>query len=189
MALSGGALRRLFGAVPDYARTAWFGLVSPRVAERGPLEVVQGVVLGPAGVLLAVRSELRGWELPGGAPRPGEGDAAALAREILEETGVGVEVLGLSGEYVRTGFRPHRARVFRCRPVGGAARPSAETVLVRWFDPRALPDTIFPWFRGPLEDALRGGGPPVHRAEHQGLAAVWAGLRIDLAMRLGGSSS
>ncbi len=179
-----GVARRLARALPDYAFNAWLGLVTPRLRRGEAAEVVQGVVLGERGVLLAVRSNLRGWELPGGHGAPGESAEQALAREILEETGVAVEVGPLVGEYHRSGFRPHRARVYRCRPVSGEPRASVETPQVRWWPVHALPDTLFPWFRGPLEDALEGRPEPVVRRERQGLAAIWAGLRIDLRMRL-----
>ncbi|HEX5068373.1 MAG TPA: NUDIX domain-containing protein [Myxococcota bacterium] len=176
----------LLGALPSYARIAWWGLVAPRVSERSELVVHQAVVLGPAGVLLAERAELRGFELPGGEARPGESGEAAVAREVREETGVAVEVEACVAEYARTGFRPHRARIYRCRAVGGAPRPSAETTRVAWFDPAALPDTLFPWARGPLADALAPGGAPALRREHQGVSAVLAGLAIDLRTRLRG---
>ena len=175
---------RLAACLPSYARIAWWGIVSPRTTERAPLVVHQGVVCGPAGLLLVVRSELRGWELPGGAAEPGESGEAAVAREVLEETGFAVAVEGLAATYVRTGFRPHTARVYRCRATGGAPRPSAETPRVRWFPPDALPSTLFPWYRGPIADVLAEARAPVARAEHQGARAVLAGLAIDLRMRL-----
>ena len=62
---------------------------------------------------------------------------------------------GLVGEYRRSGFRPHLARVYRCRALGGQATPSIETPRVAWWDPARLPDTLFPWFRGPLRDRVR----------------------------------
>jgi len=172
-------LRELARILPDYVHLAWWG-----ATKRGSLEVVQGVVLHRGQVLLAVRQDLQGWELPGGNARPGEPEALALLREIREETGVDADVETLVGEYTRTGFRPHRARVFRCRYLAGTPRPSRETPRVAWFDTDALPDTIFPWFRGPLHDALEGGKLPVRRQEHQGLGAILAGARIDLRMRL-----
>lgn len=173
--------RSLVRWLPDHARTAVWGLFSAR---RGPPRVVvQGVVCGSAGVLLSVRSDLHGWELPGGNPAPGETERDALVREILEETGVRVEVERLIGSYHRTGFLPHVARVYRCRPVAGAPRASSETPRVGWWPPTHLPGTLLPWYRGPLRDALRQSGSPVVRREHQGLRAVWAGLVIDLRMR------
>jgi 8-oxo-dGTP diphosphatase len=182
--LSNARLIRLAAAVPSYARIAWWGLVAPRLSEREPLVVHQGVVLGDAGVLLAVRSELQGWELPGGEAYPGEAGEQAVAREILEETGVAVRVERCVAEYVRTGFRPHLARIYRCRALGGAPRPSAETRRVAWFDPAALPAALFPWCRAPLRDALSPAPTPARHQEHQGVATVLAALAIDLRMRL-----
>jgi 8-oxo-dGTP diphosphatase len=180
-----GRLARLLAAGPTWTRIAAFGLLAPRV-ERRPLVVQQAVVLSERGVLLALRGDLRGWELPGGNAHPGEDDERALRREVREETGLEVEILARVGDYVRTGFRPHVARIWRCRPVGGALRPSAETPRLAWFDPAEPPDTLFPWYRGPLADALARHAEPVLRHERLGLAAVWAGMRIDLRMRLRG---
>lgn len=175
---------RLLRVLPVYARTAWWGLCAPRLRERAPLVVHQGVVLSGGRVLLTVRSDLCGWELPGGNANPGESGEAALAREILEETGVEVAVERLVGEYERSGFRPHTARVYRCRATGGAPRPSRETPLVRWFALDAVPDTLFPWYRGPLADARAGLPGPVQRRERWGLAAIAAAIWIDLRMRV-----
>jgi 8-oxo-dGTP diphosphatase len=173
----------LGGALTSYASIAWWGLAAPRLSEREPLVVLQGVVCDERGVLLAVRDDPRGWELPGGALEPGEQYREALRRELDEETGLDVEVLDHVGDYRRTGFRPHTAKVYRCRAVSGRLRPGSETRALRWFDPAAFPDTLFPWYREPLADALGGRDTPVERDEHQGLQAVLAGLRIDLRMR------
>ena len=178
-----GFVRELGGAFRSYVTIAWWGLAAPRLTEREPLVVLQGVVCDERGVLLAVRDDLRGWELPGGTLEAGERHREALRRELGEETGLEVEVLEHVGDYRRTGFRPHTAKIYRCRPVGGRLRPGAETRALRWFDPAALPDTLFPWYRGPLTDALGGCDNPVERDEHQGLRDVLAGLRIDLRMR------
>lgn len=169
----------------SYAKIAWWGLASPRLSEREPLVVVQAVIRSEQGVLLSVRSDLRGFELPGGNLRPGEDERDALRREIREETGLEVDLERLTGEYVRTGFRPHTARVYLCRPRSGCLRPSRETPVVRWFLPDALPDTLFPWYRAPIQDALAAGDEPVRRREHQGPGAVLAGMAIDLRMRAG----
>jgi ADP-ribose pyrophosphatase YjhB (NUDIX family) len=177
-----GRAVRIAAALPSYARIAWWGLVSPR-RERAPLLVHQAVIAGEQGVLLAMRAELRGWELPGGRAFPGESDEVAVRREVSEETGIDVEVVSRVGDYHRTGFRPHIARVYRCRLAGGAPRASAETPAVAWFDPNALPHTLFPWFRGPLADALAELPEPVVVHERQGWRHVLAGLAIDLAGR------
>src|SRR5687768_14855455 len=161
-----GRAVQIAAAVPSYARLAWWGLVTPR-RERAPLVVHQGVIVGEAGVVLAMRAELRGWELPGGAAAPGESGEAAMRREVREETGLEVEVLAHVGDYCRSGFRPHTARVYRCRVIGGALRASPETPAVAWFDPIALPRALFPWFRGPLADALAELPEPVVVRERQ----------------------
>ncbi len=145
---------------------------------------MQAVVLGPEGVLLTVRSDLRGWELPGGNPHPGEPDEQTVVREVREETGLRVAIERPTGTYHRTGFLPHEARVFRCSVLGGIPTPSEETPRVAWFDPEAPPATLFPWYREPLRDALGPAAPPVVRHERQGLGAVLAGMHIDLRMRL-----
>ena len=178
-----GLVGRLAGAIPSYLEIAWWGLVSPRWSEREPLVVYQAVVVSERGVLLVVRRNLRGWELPGGNGFAGESPEAAVIREVREETGLDTAVEHHVGNYVRTGFRPHTAMVFACRVNGGELRPSSETPLVRWFDPTQLPDTFFPWFRAPLADGLSDRREPVERREYQGLGAIWAGLRIDLRMR------
>jgi 8-oxo-dGTP pyrophosphatase MutT (NUDIX family) len=178
--LSASRAALLLRAPLDWLEIAGWG------ARRRPPEerlLVQAVIRSEAGVLLALRRELRGWELPGGRARPGEDESAALVREVREETGLAVEPEELVGTYVRRGFAAHRARVYRCRPRGGALRPSADTPAVAWFREDALPGTLFPWFRAPLLDALGSGPRPVARHERLGLAAIAAGLSIDLRSR------
>jgi 8-oxo-dGTP pyrophosphatase MutT (NUDIX family) len=177
-----GRAIRIAAAVPSYARLAWWGLVTSR-RERAPLTVHQGVIVGDAGVVLAMRAELRGWELPGGAALPGESGEAALRREVAEETGLAVETLAHVGDYCRSGFRPHTARVYRCRVSGGALRASPETPAVAWFDPNTLPRGLFPWFRGPLADAIAELPEPVVVHERQGWRHVAAGMAIDVVSR------
>ena len=174
------------GLLRIYARTAWWGLVSPRLEERDPLVVHQAVVLDGDHLLLAVRSDIRGWELPGGNPDPGESGEETLVREVREETGIACVVERHVGDYQRTGFRPHTARVWRCRATGGALRPSAETPLVEWFPLDAVPTTLLPWYRGPLADALADHPEPVHVSERWGVSEIVRAIAIDLRMRASG---
>jgi 8-oxo-dGTP pyrophosphatase MutT (NUDIX family) len=183
-----GALRSLallLRTAPDWLLTAWWGLFGARIGP--PVEIVQAVIVEDGRVLLARRRDLRGWELPGGNVIPGEEPRSALAREVLEETGLAVDVAGLSGVYLRRGFLPHRACVYRCRARGGALRPSEETPQVAWWPAAAPPAGLLPWCRTPLADALTPPpGPPPERRERLGLAAILESARIDLAARLRG---
>ncbi len=170
--------------LPSYAKIAWWGMIAPRVRGEGPLVVQQAVILDEGRVLLSVRADLRGWELPGGNAEPGETEEDCLRREVREETGLEVALVRHVGDYERTGLLPHVARVYLCRVVGGEARPSAETPRLRWFSLDGIPSTLLPWYREPLADAIAGGDEPVRRTERQGLRAVAAGAWIDVRMRL-----
>jgi len=161
--------------------------MSPRFSERQQLVVVQGVVLKREGetqeILLAVRADVRGWELPGGNLESGESAEEALRREVEEETGLDVEVGLHIGDYTRTGFRPHTARVFLCRVRGGKLRSSRETRRVSWWSLDDLPATLFPWYRQPISDALTKQSIPAVRTDHQGVRTVARAIGIDLWMR------
>jgi len=182
----------LASVLPNYAKIAWWGLVRPRIGAETPLVVSQAVILSGAEgddpidcrVLLTVRSDLRGWELPGGTPMEGETSEQTLLREVFEETSCEVSVERHVGDYIRSGFRPHTAKVYLCRIRSGTPTPSSETPVVRWFGIRDLPETLFPWYRRPLSDAMAGVDEPVRVEEHQGIRSVLDGMRIDLKMRL-----
>jgi 8-oxo-dGTP diphosphatase len=60
---------------------------------------IKGVVLDQGHVLLLL-NERNEWDLPGGRPDPGEDHRAALVREVLEETGLAVEVGALVDEHL-----------------------------------------------------------------------------------------
>lgn len=162
-------------------------MVTSRLIEKAPLVVCQALVLRTRArgreVLLSVRSDVRGWELPGGRIEPGEEAREALIREVGEETGLVVEVERHVGDYVRSGFRSHTARVYVCRVISGQERLSSETLDLSWFPIGDIPEGLLPWYRQPIEDGLARDSSPAHRAEYQGLASIWSAMKIDLRMR------
>jgi 8-oxo-dGTP diphosphatase len=96
------------------------------------------------GALLLVRVVYRdGWGLPGGLINRREDVDACARREVREETGLAVDLLGEPAVVVDA--RPQRIDVvFRARPAAGAdpdsVRPrSPEVSDVRWFPASALP--------------------------------------------------
>jgi 8-oxo-dGTP diphosphatase len=69
------------------------------------------------------------WELPGGGVDEGETLDIALCREILEETGIKVKLLGVTGVYSNGSTV---SIVFRGECIGGNLKTSAETKCVRF---------------------------------------------------------
>ncbi len=97
-------------------------------------------------ILLLKRSDNGQWSLPAGMIEPGEQPAEAILREIAEETGVVAEIERLAGvashatEYPNGDKCQYLAVWFRCRAVGGEARPDGdESLEVGWFAPDELP--------------------------------------------------
>jgi ADP-ribose pyrophosphatase YjhB (NUDIX family) len=95
-------------------------------------------------VLLVRQVYRRGWGMPGGLARRKEPVSETAMREVLEEVGLRVELVGRPAVVVDP--EPRRVDVvFRARPADGAdpdaAKPtSPEIAEVRWFAPDELPD-------------------------------------------------
>jgi 8-oxo-dGTP diphosphatase len=96
---------------------------------------VAGLIRNDAGQVLLVRTAWRNdtWELPGGQVEEGESPDSALMRELMEETGIDVELDGVS--FVQyNASRGLLSLTFRGRSRGGVLRPSSETPDVGFFD-------------------------------------------------------
>jgi ADP-ribose pyrophosphatase YjhB (NUDIX family) len=98
----------------------------------------------PDGALLMVKQVYRNrWGVPGGLLERGEEPADAVVREVKEEVGLDVVLLGEPAVVVDA--VPQRVDiVFRARVAegdGSEARPrSPEIARVQWFAPSALPE-------------------------------------------------
>ncbi|HSP02822.1 MAG TPA: NUDIX domain-containing protein [Acidimicrobiales bacterium] len=100
------------------------------------------------GALLLVRHSYRErWGVPGGLLQKGEDAEVGARREVREEVGLVVELLGEPAVVVDAD--PQRVDVvFRARPAEGTdtepdVADSAEIVEARWFAPDALPELQF----------------------------------------------
>lgn len=103
---------------------------------------VSAFVLDASGRLLMIRrTDNDRYAIPGGQQEVGETLAQAVSREVLEETGVDVEVVGLVGLY----SNPHHVIAyddgevrqefsicFRARYISGELRTSSESKEVHW---------------------------------------------------------
>lgn len=109
-----------------------------------------GVIEDESGrVLLARRAiapSLGLWDLPGGFLEPGEHPEDGARRELLEETGLEVELIGLLGFYMdQYGDDPHERTLnifYRCRAVGGQAQAADDVSELGWFAPDDLPEPL-----------------------------------------------
>lgn len=110
--------------------------------------VTMAVLDDHGGVLLVRRVDGSEWGLVAGIVEPGEQPAVAGVREVLEETGVHVEVERLTSVYTQEPMTYSNGDecqfldlTFRCRYVAGDARVNDdESVDVRWFPLSDLPE-------------------------------------------------
>jgi 8-oxo-dGTP diphosphatase len=123
-------------------------LNGPREYPDRPIVGVGGVIVDNGKVLLVRRryEPLKGhWSLPGGMVEIGETLEAALTRELLEETGLAVDVGPVIEVFDRiTPDEDHRIRYhfvlidYLCWPGGGALRAGSDVDAAIWADPDNL---------------------------------------------------
>lgn len=118
---------------------------------------VGAIIRDDAGRLLMIRRghepALGAWSLPGGRVEPGESDEQAVAREVVEETGLIVRVGALIG---RIEIPAPDGGVFdigdyACTVIGGELRAGDDASEAAWVDPSELVSR---------EDALSRQTPP-----------------------------
>lgn len=117
---------------------------------------VAALVTNEKNEILLVNSPWRGWEYPGGLIEPGETFEEALHREIREEAGVEVEILGFVGICKNVGMDIVNID-FKCRYTGGELTTSEESTQVGWFTAEQAFEMItFPLTRKRLANMLSG---------------------------------
>lgn len=115
-----------------------------------PIVGVGAVIVDDGKVLLVKRKyePLKGqWSLPGGMVEIGETLEAALAREMLEETSLRVDVGPVIEVFDRI-MRDEERRVryhfvlidYLCWPVGGSLQAGSDVEATLWVDPASLRD-------------------------------------------------
>ncbi len=145
--LKGGSGR---GHDPEVARIDEYYHDSHPPPVHGLVVVVYAVVRDERSrVLLVRRIDDGNWELPGGRVEVGETASATVLREVAEESGVAIELVGVSGVYSdpahivvysAEGALQQFAVCFHARPTGPdperEPRPDlVETTAARWFTP------------------------------------------------------
>ena len=131
-----------------------------------------GVVTDHAGRVLLIRRTDNGlWTIPGGAMEPGEDIATCCRREVLEESGVEVEIVRLVGiytnpqhvvEYSDGEVRQQFSVCFACRPAGGGLATSDESSEVRYFTSAEIETMdVHPSIRLRIADFKEGRTEPV----------------------------
>lgn len=127
---------------------------------------VAAAVFDPQGRVLAIRRSDNGhWEPPGGVLELDEGVEEGLRREVLEETGLRLGPVTLTGVY-KNMARGILALVFRCDGFEGEPGPSEEVAEVRWVAAADVPGLMAEVYAVRLLDAINAITPAVR--EHDG---------------------
>ncbi|MGW8527592.1 NUDIX hydrolase [Nocardiopsis sp. NPDC055824] len=131
---------------------------------------VAGAVIREDGRMLVIKRRDNGnWEPPGGVLELNETPQEGVAREVLEETGIHVEVEQLTGVY-KNMVRGIVALVFRCRPSSGTEIPTSESTAVEWVSPYQASERMSEAYAVRLLDALEINAP--HVRSHDGARII-----------------
>jgi ADP-ribose pyrophosphatase YjhB (NUDIX family) len=123
-------------------------------------------------LLLIRRTDNDLYAIPGGALELGESLTQTVQREVMEETGIAVEVTGLIGiysdpdhviEFTDGEVRQEFSICFRADPTGGELRTSNESKEVLWVAPADLDGlNIHPSIRLRIQHGLDNRGEPYY---------------------------
>ncbi|HJP13309.1 MAG: NUDIX hydrolase [Nitrospinota bacterium] len=132
-----------------------------------PIVGVGAIIFSEGEVLMARRGKAPGvgnWSVPGGALELGETLEEACKREVLEETGLAVEIVSRCAVLDRI-TRDNWDRVqyhyvlvdFACRPLEGSLQPGSDITEARWVPLEEL-ENIEPMTRGTARVILDAAG-------------------------------
>ena len=129
---------RLWPWVPRWAQHALLWMFNARFIV-GAVAVVRD---GQGRTLIARHTYRRSapWALPGGWVRRGEDPGQAVVREVLEETGLRIEVI--APLVIQRERAAHLVVIYAARLVAGTFRPSEEVSEIRFVDPGAFPPGV-----------------------------------------------
>lgn len=85
------------------------------------------------------------WDLPGGFIENGEDPEEGAKRELLEETGMEIEIIDLLDikvdKYGEKGIHTLNFH-YLAKPVGGEIMPKSDVIGIGWFSPDEIPDNV-----------------------------------------------
>ncbi|WP_313682693.1 NUDIX hydrolase [Pantoea sp.] len=119
------------------------------ISEKGyatPKTDVRAFIISENKILMVRESDDGLWSLPGGWADVGDSPAQAVCREVLEETGLNVNVTKLLGVWDRNqhGHPPHPWHIYKliflCEETGGELAISHESLDIGFFTLDELPD-------------------------------------------------
>ncbi|MFL6126609.1 NUDIX hydrolase [Actinophytocola sp.] len=123
-------------------------------------------------LLLIRRTDNDLYAIPGGALELGETLTQTVQREVMEETGIAVNVTGLIGiysdpahviEFTDGEVRQEFSICFRATPTGGDLRTSDESKEALWVAPADLDDlNIHPTIRLRIQHGLKNRPQPYY---------------------------
>ncbi|MBN1966188.1 MAG: NUDIX hydrolase [Anaerolineae bacterium] len=142
-----------------FRRMPWLGVVGTwvyRLRQARYTVGAVGVVFDDDGRILLLEHVFHPyypWGLPGGWVDRREDPAAAVERELREETGLDVRVI--SPLSITIGMFPdHLDLTYLCHCAGGQVRLSGEILAYAWVDPDDLPD-LFTTQQRAIAQAMR----------------------------------
>jgi len=127
--------------------------------------VVGCLVFNASRDVLLIRHHKRGWEIPQGRVEQGENLIAALHREVVEESGVEIELGPMVAVWSKLSPPCALIVTFLGRHVSGVLAPTGEIAEACWLSPgEALARVESPVMRDRLKTLLEYQGTPVYRA-------------------------